>query len=78
MSNKTKQTGLDWLFDELWNTSKDKFTWNYIKAQAKIIEENQIKDYVIFIAECYEKGLPPITFDNWINLENNKNITKKW
>ena len=39
-----KQTAVEWLFDKLWNTDKDKFTWYAMLKQAKEIEESQIVD----------------------------------
>ncbi len=31
---------LDWMFQELWNTPKDKFEWNAILKKAKEMMEN--------------------------------------
>jgi len=39
-----KQTAAEWLFEKLWNTDKDKFTWYAILKQAKEMEKEQIKD----------------------------------
>ena len=39
-----KQTAVEWLFEKLWNTDKDKFTWYAILKQAKAIEKQQIVD----------------------------------
>jgi hypothetical protein len=33
-----------WLFDQLWDTPKDKFTWHAILEQANKIHEEQIID----------------------------------
>jgi hypothetical protein len=30
-----KQTSIEWLFEKLWETPKDKFTWHSILEQAK-------------------------------------------
>lgn len=30
-----KQTAVDWMFARLWETPKDKFTWNSILEEAK-------------------------------------------
>lgn len=38
-----KQTAVDWLFNRLWETPKDKFTWYAILADAKDMEKDQIK-----------------------------------
>jgi len=37
-----KQTAVEWLFEKLWNTNKDKFTWYAILKQAKEMEKEQI------------------------------------
>ena len=37
-----KQTAVEWLFEKLWNTDKDKFTWYAILKQAKAMEKEQI------------------------------------
>jgi hypothetical protein len=34
---------LDWMFQELWNTPKDKWEWNAILKQAKEIVENNLQ-----------------------------------
>ena len=39
-----KQTAVDWLFQELWDTPKDKFTWHSILEEAKQMEKEQIND----------------------------------
>ena len=39
-----KQTAVEWLFDKLWNTDKDKFAWYSILKQAKSMEKEQIID----------------------------------
>jgi hypothetical protein len=38
-----KQTATEYLFEKLWETPKDKLTWNAILEQAKEIEKQQIK-----------------------------------
>lgn len=43
-----KQTAVDWLFAQLWQTPKDKFAWNTILRQAKAIEKDQILESVIY------------------------------
>ena len=37
-----KQTATQWLFEKLWETPKDKLTWNAILEQAKEMEKNNI------------------------------------
>ena len=46
MSNN-KQTAVDWLFQQLWETPKDKFTWYSILEQAKEMEKQQIIEAII-------------------------------
>ena len=43
-TNNMKQTAVEWLFEKLWNTDKDKFTWYAILKQAKEMEKDQIID----------------------------------
>jgi hypothetical protein len=38
-----KQTAVDWLFNRLWETSKDKLTWYAILEEAKQREKMQIE-----------------------------------
>ena len=38
-----KQTAVEYLFEQLWETPKDKFTWNTILIKAKEMEKEQIK-----------------------------------
>ena len=37
-----KQTATEWLFKQLWEEPKDKFTWNAILSKAKEMEKKQI------------------------------------
>jgi hypothetical protein len=39
-----KETAAEWLFKQLWETPKDKFTWYAILEQAKEMEKEQIID----------------------------------
>ena len=43
MENK-KQSSVEWLFVELWNTPKDKFEWQSIFEQAKEMHREEIKN----------------------------------
>ena len=36
---------LDWMFEQLWNTPKDKFEWNAILKKAKEINVASIVDF---------------------------------
>ena len=44
-----KHTAVDYLFQELWDSPKDKLTWNVILKYAKEMEEHEI-------AEAYTEG----------------------
>jgi len=51
MNEKTlEQTAVEWLFEKLWETPKDKFNWYLIFGQAKQMEKEQIID-------AYDAGL---------------------
>jgi hypothetical protein len=51
MNKKTlEQTAVEWLFEKLWETPKDKFNWYLIFGQAKQMEKEQIID-------AYDAGL---------------------
>jgi len=39
-----QQTAVEYLFEQLWETPKDKFTWHSILNKAKEIEQQQIID----------------------------------
>lgn len=40
----SKQTAVDWLFQELWERPKDKMVWYYILEKAKEMEKQQIEE----------------------------------
>jgi hypothetical protein len=40
-----KQTAVDWMFDQLWETPKDKFMWYYILTKSKKMEESNLLRY---------------------------------
>lgn len=42
-----KETATEWLFKQLWEEPKDKFTWNAILDKAKEMEDEIILDCVI-------------------------------
>jgi hypothetical protein len=42
---ENKHTAVEWLFEKLWETPKDKFTCNSILEQAKAMEKEQIIDF---------------------------------
>ena len=39
-----EQTATDWMFDQLWETPKDKLAWFKILMDAKEMEKEQIKE----------------------------------
>jgi hypothetical protein len=39
-----KQTAIEYLFEQLWETPKDKLTWNTILSKAKEMEKEQIME----------------------------------
>jgi Fic family protein len=39
-----KQTAVDWMFDQLWETPKDKLAWFKILMEAEEMYKEQIKD----------------------------------
>ena len=41
-----KETATEWLFKQLWEEPKDKFTWNAILMKAKEMEKEQIVNAV--------------------------------
>jgi hypothetical protein len=38
------KTATEWLFEKIWDTSKDKFIWHALLKQAKEMEKQQIND----------------------------------
>lgn len=44
MKKDKKLTSTEWLFEQLWETPKDKLTWNALLEQAKEMEKQQIID----------------------------------
>ena len=60
MSNN-KQTSAEWLFQQLWETPKDKFTWYSILEQAKAMHKEEIE---IAFAKSYLIGVEGISYDD--------------
>jgi|688.fasta_scaffold935944_2 hypothetical protein len=56
-----KQTAVDWLFEQLWETPKDKLNWYSILKQANQMEREQIID-------AYKEGC----FDNILSEKTDK------
>jgi hypothetical protein len=57
-----KETAVDYLFQKLWNTPKDKLTWYKILVDAKVIEKDEIINAYLdgykshpYLAEQYYK-----------------------
>ena len=57
-----KETAVDYLFQKLWNTPKDKLTWYKILIDAKVIEKDEIINAYLdgykshpYLAEQYYK-----------------------
>ena len=46
-----KQTAVDWMFDQLWETPKDKLAWFKILMEAKEMEKEQIR-------KAYNSAIP--------------------
>ena len=46
-----KKTSTEWLFEKLWDSPKDKLTWNAILEQAKEMEKQQIIETYIDASE---------------------------
>ena len=54
----TKTTAVEYLFEKLWETPKDKLTWNAILEQAKEMEKEQKENaYIQGFAECDATGI---------------------
>jgi hypothetical protein len=48
-----KQTSVDWLFQQLWETPKDKLTWHSILEKAKQMEKQQMIEAIDYCRERY-------------------------
>ena len=59
---ENKQTSVEWLFEKLWETPKDKFTWHSILEQAKEIEKQEIIDILEWLTN--EKSEYSIMYGN--------------
>ena len=55
-----KQTATEWMFKQLWEEPKDKFTWNAILMKAKEMEKEQIEN-------AYNVGNPYKTAEQYYN-----------
>ena len=61
-----KQTAVEWLFEKLWDTPKDKLTWHTILNKAKKMEKKDIMDaHNQGYADGYrDNGISPIDYYN--------------
>jgi len=50
-----KETATEWLFKQLWDEPKDKFTWNAILSKAKAMEKEQMINSFV---ECRKENMP--------------------
>jgi len=59
------QTAVEWLFQQLWNEPKDKFTWYALREKAIQIEKEQIiNSYTIGSYDMAEKEFRPEQYYN--------------
>ena len=56
-----KQTSVDWLFQQLWETPKDKLTWHSILEKAKQMENKHTA--VQWLVEKIQHANPSFKFD---------------
>ena len=59
-----QQTPVEYLFEQLWETPKDKFTWHSILKKAKEIEEQRMFEFWNGGIDCTEGG---VCFDQYYN-----------
>jgi len=52
----TQQTPVEYLFEQLWETPKDKFTWHSILKKAKEMEEQRMFEFWNGGIDCTEEG----------------------
>ena len=52
-----KQTAVDWMFDQLWETPKDKLAWFKILMEAEEMHKEQITD-----AYNHGQQIPPFEY----------------
>jgi hypothetical protein len=43
-----------------------------LEKRAEAMQQEQAHLYAAFVLKCVQNNLPPITFNDWINLENNE------
>jgi hypothetical protein len=60
----TQQTAVEYLFEQLWETPKDKLTWHSILKKAKEMEEQRMFEFWNGGIDCTEGG---VCFDQYYN-----------
>ena len=61
----SKQSSVEFLFEKLWDTPKDKFEWHTILQQAKAMHMREIVDSYVYGAAYQidiKNGLSPIFY----------------
>lgn len=74
MSNN-KQSSVEWFAEQIKkdiNLRLRGFDIDKALKQAKAMQQEQAQLYATFVLKCVQNNLPPITFNDWINLENNE------
>jgi len=61
-----KQTAAEWLFEKLWNTDKDKFTWYAILKQTKEMEIEQKEKVNLLLNTLLENNMCSVAGDELI------------
>jgi hypothetical protein len=57
-----KQTAVEWMFEQLWETPKDRFAWLWILMEAKEMEKEQIKDAYWNGGVNWDEGIDALTY----------------
>ena len=71
MSNN-KQSSVEWLIAELGEYFPHEIGGiELMVRKAKAMQQEQAHLYAAFVLKCVQNNLPPITFKDWINLDNN-------
>ncbi len=65
-----KYTATEWLFNKLWDETKDKFNWFVLLKKAEKMEKEQIED-------AYQQGYNNAYFNNPLSKEQYYNETFK-
>jgi hypothetical protein len=81
MTNNKQETAVEWYIERIldldYEYAKGLITlgvWSERKKslidQAKAMQQGQAQLYATFVLTCVNNNLPPITFNDWINLDN--------